>query len=125
MKARILNILLILTSLFGYLEWGGNNHLFLYQAELDIVIKLINDPSSVMHPFILLPLIGQIILIATIFQQKPNKVLTYTGIGCLAILLVFMFIIGTLSINFKIILSSVPFITIAFYTIIYNRKTFV
>jgi len=123
MKTKILNVLLVLTSPVGYLEWGGNNHLFLFQAELDIVLKLMNDPTSVMYPFILLPLIGQIILVATVFQQKPNKVLTYTGIGCLEILLVFMFIIGTMSVNFKILLSSIPYLIVAIYTIIYHRKT--
>ena len=123
MKTKILNVLLILTSLVGYLEWGGNNQLLLYQAELDIALKLINDPASVMHPFVLLPIIGQIILVLVLFQKKPNRTLTYVGIGCLGILLAFMFIIGIMSLNFKILLSSIPFITVAIYTIIYNRKT--
>ncbi len=32
MKSKILNFFLIITSLLGYLEWGGNSHSFLFQA---------------------------------------------------------------------------------------------
>ena len=53
MKSKILNLLLIVTSLFGYLEWGGNNSILLFQAEADIISKLFTDPTSVIHPFIL------------------------------------------------------------------------
>ena len=122
MKTKILAILLILTSLVGYLEWGGNNHLFLFQAEKDIILKLINDTASVMHPFVLLPLIGQIILALTLFIQKPSKYLTYIGMSCLGVLLMFMFMIGIISLNFKILLSSIPFLAVAVYTVIYTRK---
>jgi len=77
MKAKILNALLLVTSLFGYLEWGGNNHLFLFQAEGEIFSKLISDPTSVIHPFILLPIIGQALLLITLFQKTPHKLISY------------------------------------------------
>jgi len=73
MKIKFLNGLLILTSLVGYLEWAGNNHLFLFQAEADIIKKLITDPKSVMHPFILLPIIGQVLLLITLFKKHLLK----------------------------------------------------
>jgi hypothetical protein len=41
MKQRILNLLLIVTSLFGYLEWGADNRMFLFQGELEVLTKLL------------------------------------------------------------------------------------
>jgi hypothetical protein len=38
---------LLLTSLIGYLDWGGNNSTFLFQAEADVLSKLFTEPGSV------------------------------------------------------------------------------
>jgi hypothetical protein len=122
MKSKILNFLLIITSLLGYLEWSGNNHSFLFQAEGEILSKLFVKPVSSFHPFTLLPMFGQVILILTLFQKKPNKLLTYLGIGGLGILLGFMFVIGIMSFNLKIIFSTVPFILVAVITIRHYRN---
>jgi hypothetical protein len=55
MKIKILNVLLFITSLLGYLEWGKENKQFLFQAKIEIVSKLFNDPTSVIHVFTVLP----------------------------------------------------------------------
>jgi len=122
MKLKILNFLLIITSLIGYLEWGGNNHIFLYQGEAEIMHKLFTNPGSVIHPFILLPLIAQMLLLITLFQKSPNKKLTYISIVGLGLLLGFMFIIGMISFNFKILLSTIPFWIVVLLTIRQLRK---
>ncbi|MBK8585479.1 MAG: hypothetical protein IPN88_08660 [Bacteroidetes bacterium] len=120
-KEKLLNLLLVLTSFIGYLEWGKENHLFLLQAEVEIISKFISNPSSVIHPFILLPFVGQLLLIVTLFQAKPNKTLTYFGISGLGLLLGFMFIVGMLSLNYKIIVSTIPFLFLAILTIKYRQ----
>ncbi len=122
MKSKILNSLLIITSLLGYLEWSGNSHSFLFQAEGEIILKLFADPISVLHPFTLLPMTGQVILIITLFQKNPSKLLTYISIGGLGILLAFMFVIGIMTLNFKIIISTIPFIVVSALTIRHYRK---
>ena len=122
MKSKILNFLLIITSLVGYLEWSGNSHSFLFQVENKIFSKLLTDPISVTHPFTILPLIGQIMLLITLFQKTPNKTLTYISVGCLGILLGFIFLIGLISLNYKIILSSIPFIVVSIFSIKHHRK---
>ena len=121
MKEKLLNLFLVLTSFIGYLEWGKENHLFLLQAEVEIISKFISNPSSVIHPFILLPFLGQLLLIVTLFQAKPNKTLTYFGIRGLGLLLGFMFIVGMLSLNYKIIVSTIPFLFLAILTIKYRQ----
>lgn len=117
MKSKILNFCLIITSLLGYLEWSGNSYSFLFQAEAEIFSKIFTDPISVIHPFTILPLIGQVILIFTLFQRTPNKTLTYISIGMLGLLLGFMLVIGLISLNYKIIISTIPFIVVSFLTI--------
>lgn len=122
MKSKLLNFLLLVTSLFGYLEWSGGSSSFLFQAEAKVLLKLFSDPQGVLHPFTLLPMIGQLMLIITLFQKVPSKILTYLSIGGLGILLGFMFVIGILSLHYKIILSTLPFIIVAVLTIRNYRK---
>ena len=121
MKAKLFNLLLLISSLFGYLEWGDQSA-FLFESELEIIGKLFSDPRSIIHPFTVLPLFGQLILLITIFQKKPNKFLTFVGIGGLGILLLFMFFIGLISLHFKILISTLPFLLVAIMTINYYRK---
>lgn len=123
MKTKILNLLLILTSLLGYLEWGGGNHIFLFKAESEIILKLFTSPSEVLHPFIILPLAGQILLLVTLFQKAPAKTLTYISIIGLGLLLGFMFIIGLMSLNTKVLFSTIPFLTVSIWAVLHNRKS--
>lgn len=113
MKSKILNLLLIITSLMGYLEWSGNNHSFLFQAEAEILSKLFTDPASILHPLTILPMLGQLVLVITLFQKTPSKSLTYISIGGLGLLLLLMLVIGLMSLNLKIIISTIPFIVTA------------
>lgn len=121
-KLKILNLLLIITSLLGYLEWNGGNHLFLLEAEAEIFSKLFSNPLSVIHPFTILPIISQAILFYTLFQRKPSFILAYCSIIGLGLLLAFMFVIGIMSFNYKIFLSTIPFLLVATLTIIHLRK---
>lgn len=117
MKNKALNLGLILSSLLGYLEWGQGNKTFLLQAEMEVVSKLFNDFMAAFHPFTILPLLGQLLLLITLFQKQPSKVLTYVGMSCIGLLLAFMFFIGLISLNAKILLSTLPFLALAVLTI--------
>lgn len=110
MKTKVLIALCFLTSLIGYLEWGSDQNMFLFQSEWDILQKLFTDPKSVIHPFILLPLFGQVLLLISLFPSNPNKLLVYAGLAGIGVLLVFMFVAGLLSLNLKITISTLPFI---------------
>lgn len=117
MKAKLLNVALLLTSLFGYLEWGKGNEMFLFQIEWELITKLFTDPMSVLHPFTILPMLGQFLLAWTLIQDKVSKRLTFLGMSCIGILLLFMFVIGAVSLNVKILASTVPFLVLAGLTI--------
>lgn len=122
MKQRLFNSLLILSSLAGYLEWGTDNRSFLFQGEYEVLSNLLRNPESAIHPFTVIPLVGQILLLITLFQKKPNKMLTYIGIACLGLLLGFMFFIGITRWNFKILISTLPFLVTAVCTMLHLRK---
>ncbi len=122
MKSKILNFLLVLTSLIGYLEWGEKQKLFLFQAEYEILSKLFKDPFSVLHPFTIIPLAGQALLLSTLFQKIPNKAITYISIAGIGLLFGLMFIVGLISLKFKILFSTLPFITMAIITIRFHKK---
>lgn len=122
MKSKILNALLIISSLFGFLEWGQNKKMFLIQIEAEIFSKILKDPGSLIHPFILLPLLGQILLLLTLVQKNPNKIMTYIGIGGIGIIMALLFLIGCLNVNFMILFSTIPFLVISFYTIRHHMK---
>lgn len=51
---------------------GKGPESFLFQMEAEIVSKIFSAPGSVIHPFTILPLIGQLILLFTLF--KSNQV---------------------------------------------------
>lgn len=121
-KSKILNALLVVTSLLGYLEWSGNSHSFLFEAEGEILSKLFVDPVSVFHPFTVLPMIGQLILLVTLFQKQPSKLLTYAGIAGLGFLLAFILVVGLLSVNLRIILSTIPFMIVSIAAIRHMRS---
>jgi hypothetical protein len=101
--------MLIFTSLFGYLEWGKDSHSFLFQVEFEVFSQFFTNPASVPHPFILVPLFGQVLILVTLFQSNPSKILTYIGMACLGLLLGLMFFIGLWGFNFKILISTLPF----------------
>ena len=113
MYRKTLHVGLILSSFIGYLEWGTDQSMFLIQGEWEIVLKLFSDPSSTLHPFIWLPLIGQITLIIAGFRSSPSPVLTWLGIAGIGLLLVFMFIIGFLGGGWLTTVSTVPFLVLA------------
>lgn len=117
MKSKILNLGLILTSLFGYLEWGENNSMFLFQGEWEVLSTLFSDPLSIIHPFTMLPLLGQILLISTLFQKQPGRIRTFLGLGGIGVLLLLIFIAGIMGSNFKIVLSTLPFFVCAFLVV--------
>ena len=123
MKTKVLNLLLILSSFIGYLQWGTTNEMFLIQGEWEVIQKLISTPSEALHPFTVLPLLGQLLLLITLFQKQPNRALTIWGMAGIGILLIFISFIGMISLHYKTFLSTVPFIVVCVLTIQHLRKS--
>lgn len=122
MKYKILNVVLVITSLLGYMEWGGGKSAFLFSAELEVLKRLFTNAKSVVHPLTIIPLIGQLLLFVTLFQEVPGKALTYTGMISLGILLLLLFLIGVSSGNIKMAVASAPFLITSILIVMSYRK---
>lgn len=121
MKPKILNLLLLLSFQIGYLEWGTNQHQFIFEAQFEIVSKAFENLMSVLHPFTVLPFLGECLLIFTFFQKKISRRLTITGAFLLGFLMTILLLIGLASLKIKIILSVLPF-WVVFYLIWKKRN---
>ena len=119
---RALNICLLLTSLIGYLEWGKDMHSFLWQTERDLIFSTTHHSETFLHPFVLLPLCGQLLLLFTAFQKTPGRVLTYIGLACLSVIMLMILLVGLMSLNMRIALSAVPFVVVGVLVLRANRK---
>lgn len=119
---RILNAILFISFLFGYLEWGEGNQMFIFEGEAEVLSKAVKEPASVLHPLILLPFIGQGLILYTIFQKNPSRIFSLIGLACLGLLMSFLFFIGIISPNSKMLLSSIPFVITALLMLRYNWK---
>lgn len=84
--------------------------------------RAIRDPGNLVHPFTLLPVLGQAALLWTLFQTAPSRMLTFAGIAGIGLLLAFMFVISLISMNAKILASTVPFLALAVVTIREHRR---
>lgn len=115
-----LNGLLLLASFFGYLEWPPDNHGFIFQLEGELIRKASTDISSVIHPFILLPFAGQLLLLITLFQSPPRRLLTLTAVIGIGILFLLFLLIGLLESNVRIAASTLPFLLISLVAIKVN-----
>ncbi len=121
---RLAHTALILTSLCGYLEWGNNQqHTFLFAAEWDVLTAIMLDPLSMIHPLVILPLIGQILLLIGIMRKQPSRRLTVAGIFCISSLLGVMLVVGVISMNIKILLSVLPFVATSIIAVVVGKNT--
>lgn len=119
---KLLNVCLLLTSLIGYLEWGKDMHAFLFEVEYDLLFKKTADSQTFLHPFVLVPLVGQLLLLFTVFQKVPGRWVSFTGLLFLSLIMLFLFFIGIISMNIRILSSTLPFIITGILVIRYNRK---
>ena len=121
-KTKWLNLALVGSFLIGYMEWGKDQKMFIYEAFVDIIQKAVADPVNFLHPFILLPLAGFIGILYTLFQNKPSRTLTLLSLGGMALIMVFIFLIGVFTGNVKMILYNLPFLMLLIVVVWDSRK---
>ena len=109
---RLLNLGLLIAFQFCYLEWP-NHSMFVFEAEYDIFSKTESLFNNLMHPIILLGLITQLLLLLGFVLKYFNKKMNNIAVLLLSILVLFIFLIGILDWNYKIITSTTPFLFLA------------
>lgn len=119
---KIWNILLLLSFLMGYLEWGKDQHLFIFQAIQELYAKAKLNPIAVLHPLTLLPFIGMLIFLFTLFQKTPSRINTFAGAIGMSSIMLMILLIGILGPNFKMLLSVLPFFSFLFFVVKSNWR---
>lgn len=110
---RLINIGLFLAFNFCYLEWGSDQSSFLFQVVYTIFAEKKDLLSTLTHPLILFGFAGQLLLLLSAIRKVPNKIVNLIGWLCLAVIVSLILLVGLLALNWKIILSTVPFIVLS------------
>ncbi|NUO03571.1 MAG: hypothetical protein HUU01_23400, partial [Saprospiraceae bacterium] len=106
------------------LAWGGDNSAFIFEAEYQILFGKGDTADSFAHPMVLLPFVGQLLMLIALFQKKPDKRLVLSGIALMSLLFLLLFAIGLMGGGYKITLSTLPFIGFSAWYIrsLYTQK---
>lgn len=113
---KLLKLALFVSFLFCYLEWSGGNSGFIFQMEYSILAEN-SLTESITHPFVFIPLAGQLVLLVLLFTRTSFRKLTIAALLMLCVLVVMFLLVGFLSGNLKIIAFSLPFIALTLYYI--------
>ncbi len=100
---------LILAFSVCYTEWGGGQSAFIFQIELEFFSNFTQNLSSFSHPLILAGLLGQLGLIYGMVVSKPHFWIIGACLGFLSLVVGIFLLAGLLSLNFKIIGSTIPY----------------
>ncbi len=120
---RLVNLGILLAFSICYLEWGGGNSSFIFQAEYELFKKTDDLLGSLTHPLILAGLIGQILLLYSIFSKKPNRRLNTIGVLVLSPVVLLALLAGVLSLNWKMITAALPFVILTVIYFVKFRRT--
>jgi hypothetical protein len=105
-------VALLLASFFGYLEWAWQNSAWFYEIEWEALKGLFRANPNSLHPFIILPILGQCCLLVYLIKPRMKRLLVFALIGLLP-LFVFVAFVGTMGHNAEILLSTLPFIILS------------
>ncbi|MCA0383180.1 MAG: hypothetical protein LCH58_13515 [Bacteroidetes bacterium] len=113
MPVKVLRVGLLLAFLCLYLEWGKGQHAFVAQLEWQTITLQKDTVNTLMHPLVLLPFLGQLLMLYAVFASKPRRWQTRTSIVLMGTLAFMILLVGGLSLHWKVILSALPFWIIA------------
>lgn len=117
---QLINIGLFLTFQFCYLEWPNNNS-FIFQAEYEILTKTEHLIQNLMHPIILIAIISQILILLSATFKSFNPKWNFLGIIALTPIVLLFLLVGILSLNVMIILSTIPYLFFCFLYFKYRK----
>jgi hypothetical protein len=116
---RLTGVFLFCSFLICHLTWA-NHSAFLFQLEYALLFLEKKSAGNFLYPVVLLPLIGQLLLLLSIFQRKPSHRLQMVAAALLGLLVLLILFTGMLSRQFMTALSTLPFI--AAVILLFSRR---
>jgi hypothetical protein len=107
---KVFLILVLAGFSLGYMEWGSNQHSFIFETQMLIFSQPEKMVSNFTHPIILAGLLGQLILLAALLGFPVRRYLLALALGLLAIPILLIFLAGALSQNLAMMCSCIPFL---------------
>lgn len=114
---------LFLSSFIGYLEWGKMSS-YIGEIEYGLLLQINDSLEAFLHPFILMPLLGQLCLLILLLIRKPK--FSWVVIVSIGIVLLFLLILlaGLLSRNLKMIFSTLPYLGLYGFLLLKRKKLY-
>ncbi|MFN0015663.1 MAG: hypothetical protein ACKVU2_14035 [Saprospiraceae bacterium] len=107
---RLAALSLFLSFFACYLEWPPDNSAFVAEMAYTIFAKKDDQTNTLLHPMILLPLLGLLLLLYSALRKEPNKRVIFISMALMGVLVLLLLAIGIMGGNTKMALSTVPFL---------------
>ncbi len=121
-NARILYLLVAFSPWACHLEWGGNNSDYLVAMEIKVLSGAVSGADLFLHPMILLPLLGQLMVLMALIHPHRLRMLAITGQVMLSLLVGLIFLSGLLRPHLLVAISTIPFLASSVLFYIAYRK---
>jgi len=108
-----LKLLLFLSFFLCYLEWGHGHSAFLFQVAYTIFFEKLSI-ANFFHPLVFGSFLSLLILLISLFANIHPKV-EKAAVIILTLLVIFFLFIGIISLQYKVILSTLPYLFLANY----------
>jgi hypothetical protein len=111
---RLRLVALLLAFNCCYLEWGGGNSAFVFQAQYTFFTgSLAGIVGSITHPVILVGLVGQLALVCGVVWTGHLRTVVFASVIAMMALALFLLFVGAVAKNPRTIVSVVPFLVLA------------
>lgn len=110
---RSLYILLLVFFSLAYMEWGGENHSFVFEVQKKVFTEPAHLIANLTHPVIPVGFAGQLVLLLAFFHRGLRPGWIATAIVLLGVPIALILLSGALSGNIKVVGSTLPFLVLA------------
>jgi hypothetical protein len=119
---RMFSMSFILASLLLYTAWGGHHHAFLFEIEYALFSIKGNLRDALGNPLVAGGLAGQICLLLAALTNGRFKWLFLVGFVLLSLIVLLFLLVGIVSGNSNTIVSTLPYVGMAFLFFYLQRK---
>jgi|GEM_PF-550667 len=108
-ERKLLILLCLLSFCFCYFEWGGGHSGLLIGIEYSLLIEGAGKGNFMTHPFVLMPLMGQILLLTALLFRRFSGWLSFAGLVLCSTLAGLLLLGGIISGKLVATGSTIPF----------------